>query len=167
MSNPSRLEGDYYFAGSVTFASLAAPNSSWGNDNIAAAAGIAASKLQHQNEIAVGLTKHTEDAATLRRVIHIPYGATATVLSFHAGATVAAGAGCSITVQLKKNGSSILTSAITVDDGDAAFALVAAAGFTSTALVAGDVLEAEIASVTGATPPKGVFVRLVLRSDAD
>ena len=163
----SRVEGDLYVAGTLAAQSLIPSSASVSDDSIQAAAGIDATKLEHRHQLTLSLFKHTEDAATIRRALHRVYGATATLVKFGVLATVAAGSASSATVQLKKNGVSILSAAITLDSTVTAFDLKEPAGYTSTALVAGDVLEVEITAVSGSTLPKGVTAFLVISEDAN
>lgn len=162
----STLDSDLYVNGSLTARSVVLPSSVVTDDAVQAAAGIAASKLEHQHQPTLVMSDHATDAATGRKVIHRVKGATGSIVDFRVGVTVAATSTGTITVQLKVNGSNVLSSAITVDSGTAAFGTVAASGYTSTALVTGDVLEVEILTATGSTLPKGVFAALTVREDA-
>jgi hypothetical protein len=59
-----------------------------------------------------------------------------------------------------------LTATISLTNSIAAYALVAAAGFSFTSWVAGDVIEAKIAATaSGGTLGKGVFCNLHMRED--
>ena len=162
----STLDSDLYVNGSLTARSVVLPESSVTNASVQAAAGINASKLEHQHQPALVLSDHATDVAAVRKVIHRVKGATADIVDFRIGCTVAATSTGTATFQLKKNGSNILSAAITLDSGTAAFGTVAAAGYTSTELVAGDVLEVEVLTATGSTLPKGVFAALTVREDA-
>ena len=72
-----------------------------------------------------------------------------------------------ITIQVKKNGTNILSASLVIDNANAAFAFESAAGFTSTALVANDVLEVDItAAAGGGTLGQGLFCELVTKEDA-
>jgi hypothetical protein len=92
-------------------------------------------------------------------------GATATLVAFGAGSVSVASGGGNAVIDLLKNGTTILTGTITLDSSNVAYVLEDAAGFTTTSLVAGDVLEFKLTSAT-ATKPKGVFCRLTIREDA-
>lgn len=157
----SKIDGDLYVSGSVVSQSMTLPSASVTNASVAAAAGIDTTKLDHLHVINLALGSHTDDAATVRKAMHRVYGATATVTQFGVYVTVAAGAATTLTVDLLKNGSSILSATFTVDNGDAAYALVEPAGFSSTSLVEGDVLEVSIV-LAGTNEPKGVNAFLVI-----
>ena len=106
-------------------------------------------------------------AVTERRVIKVVKGATGTIVNFRAGVVVANVGAATISIRLKKNGTNIDTAALVLDSGNAAFALEAAAGFTSTSLVANDVLEVDItAAAGGGTLGQGLFCELTAREDA-
>jgi hypothetical protein len=72
--------------------------------------------------------------------------------------------GGSCTIDLKKNGTSVLSGAVTLDSTTAAYALKDGT-VTTPAYAAGDVFEVQVASPSG-TKPKGVFARAVLREAA-
>lgn len=162
----SRVEGNLHVAGSLTAESMTLASGAVTDGSVQAAANVAASKLEHQYNLTVPLCDHATAAAAVRKVAHVVYGATGSVVAFGAGCTVLAAGGGNAVVDLKKNGTTILSSTITLDTGNTVNVLEDAAGFTSTSLVAGDVLEVSIESVA-ATEPKGVFAHLVIREKAD
>lgn len=131
-----------------------------------AAAGIQASKLQHQHEHFASDTFATT-TAVYRKVIHAVQGTTAALVRFAVGVTTAALGGATVTVDLFKNGSTILSGVITIDNTLTAFAL-RSGSFTSAACVAGDVFELKIATAAtgGGTLPAGFFSHFVIREDA-
>jgi hypothetical protein len=159
-------DGDLMVAGRLIAGAFTPPNDSVPNAAIQAGAGVSASKLQHQHQPDWPFSDHATAPSASRRALHRVRGAAGEIVSFGVLATAAAGAASSVTVDLKKNGATVLTATITLDNTTAAFALKQPAGFTSTVLAAGDVLEAEITAVSGANPPKGVNAVLVVREDA-
>ena len=140
------------------------PTGSITDNSIIAAAGVRASKLQQQYVKEKTLSAHAAAASATRQQIHRVMGATATILSFGVVASQAAGAASSATIDLKKNGVSILTATITLDNGTAAFALKAGT-LSSASAVAGDVFEAEVTAVAGANVPKGLTAYLWFNED--
>lgn len=155
------VTGQTVFAGGVTL-----PANSVSNTNVAAAAGIEATKLQHQHQQLVAQA-HGTAATTERRVIHVVKGVSGSVVNFRAGVVVACVGAATISIRLKKNGSNIDTAATVLDNANAAFAIEAAAGFSSTTLAAGDVLEVDItATAGGGTLGQGLFCELTVREDA-
>jgi hypothetical protein len=153
-------------AGAFRAGSMVIPPGSVGDDELKAA-GLSADVLQHQHQLTTWLSDHATNAAAKRVVAHQVYGAAAEVVAFGVGCTVAPTLTGTCTVELRKNGTTILTAPVVLDNTNAAFVIEEAAGFASTALVAGDVLEVEVAGTSGSTLPKGVHTRLVVREDAN
>jgi hypothetical protein len=159
------IQGDTRIAGTLAPQGFTPPAGCINNAAIPAGAGVAASKLEHQHQIATVHCNHATSIAADRRQIHKVMGATGTITSFGVVATVITGATTTTTVDLYKNGSSILSAAISLTSSTAIYIELQAAGFTSAAVVAGDILEAVI-SISGSNLPKGVTTHLNLREDA-
>ena len=124
-------------------------------DHVEAGAGIEASKLDHQHR-----ANYSQESATVAAsgawVRHTAKGA-GTLQEFKCGVVVACIGDSTITVDLLKNGVSILTAAVVLDNGDAAYAKVAGTIDTAT-FVTGDVFEVKITATVGTgTLGKGVF----------
>lgn len=131
--------------------------------DIAAGAGLSASKLGHQHVAAYSQPNTT--ATTETRTLHVVHGLTGTVLAFKAGSIVPCVGGATITVDLKKNGSSILSSVITLNAASVA-RVVQAATISSAGLAVGDWLEIVITATTGGgTIGTGFFCEAVLAED--
>lgn len=161
----SRFEGDCFFNGNLSARTFTLPAGTVSDPNVQPAAGIQASKLQQQHEPLVALCNYATAAFVVRLPLHCVFGATAEIQEFRVGCAVAAAPGSSITIDLKKNGSSILLAPITLDSTLGAYALRQPTGFSSANLVAGDVLEVAVLTVAGATPPQGVFAQVIVRED--
>jgi hypothetical protein len=165
MGIPLVLPLDLIIQGVCAPATLNIPASTILDAAVNANAGIQASKLQHQYS-----HNKSDDFSTTtaveRSVVHTVYGATGTLLRFGVGVTTAAIGAATVTVDLKKNGITILTATITIDSTLAANA-VRTGTFVSTGLVAADVLELHITAAVagGGTLPKGFFSQLILRED--
>ena len=157
------IPGDLLVQGRVVPASITMPSGSVSNDSVVSAAGVSASKLEHQHQITTWLAPHGTAAAATRYVMHVAVGA-GTRTSFGAGATVAPTGADNVVVRLLKNGAAILSASITLDNANTNF-VIEAGTISSAAYVAGDVFEAEIVSVSGTTA-KGVFARLNTREAA-
>ncbi len=149
---------------SATFTTIDLPSTSVGNSQITAGAGIEAEKLEHHHSI-TGNQPNTA-ATTETRVIHNVYGATGDTLAFEAGSIVAATGNATVTLDVLKNGTTILASVITLDNANTA--RVAEAGSISVATLAdGDVLEVVIVATIGTGAlPTGLFYNLRLNEDA-
>ncbi len=162
----STHDGDHFFAGNVSCRTLAIPSSTVVDDDVSASAAIQASKMAHQHQ-QMYTQLHGTAATTAREVIHIAKGSTGSIVNFRAGVVVACVGAATISIRLKKNGSNIDTAALVLDSTNAAFAIEAAAGFSSSSYVTGDVFEVDItATAGGGTLGQGLFCELTVREDA-
>lgn len=155
------LDGDVHVRGQLSAQSQVLPASSVGNSQVQATAGISASKVQQQH---LAPFSQSGNAVAATEMIYQQHGATGTVEAFKVSCLVIAGSGGSCTVDLKKNGTTILTGTVSLGDTDAAYTLKSPGGYTSQALVAGDVLTVVVGDITG-TVPQGVFAQAVIHSD--
>jgi len=164
MAAPNRITGQTEFTAPVTFTNaVALPAGTVTNAMVAAGAGIAASKLGHRRRW--NYTKPGTAASETVAAIEI-YGTSGTILEFSAGSVAIAVGAATVTVDLKKNGSSILTSVITLDSANTA-RVMETSSLTSTTLAAGDFLEVVIvATAGGGTIPTGLLVQLIHDEDA-
>lgn len=156
------FQGDVFVAGQFFAQYMSIPANAIGNSQVVAGAGIEATKLEQQVAKSVNFSNHATNVAVARLPLHRVYGVNGSIVSFGVTATVPAGAGGTATVDLKKNGVTVLSGTFQLNDTHAAYQLVTPAGFTSTALLQGDHLDAEITAVAG-TVPKGVTAWLVVR----
>lgn len=162
--------GDLYVSGALSCGSLTPPANSVTDAAVATGASgskVSATKLQHQHLKLYAQASGTT-ASTESRVIHYVYGAVGTLVSLKAGNVVAPIGAATVTVNLKKNGSSILTggTAITLDNTTTAYTGIVSGTFSSAALAAGDVLEFVFtATAGGGTLPTGVWAEVILRED--
>lgn len=159
------LDGAIYFTGAVQFGStITLPSGSIGNSQIASSAAIDATKLQHQYAKQFAQV-HGTAATAERRVIHRAKGA-GTLTEFKAGPVVAATGDSTVTVDLRKNGTTVLSGTISITSGTAAFAVVTGS-ISSASYSAGDVFEVvQTVSAGTGTLPQGVFAEAVFREDA-
>lgn len=157
------IPNNVHVAGTLSAENMALPDETVGDDQVEAGANISADKLQHKHFTHYAQDS-TTDAAVERKVLYVAKVA-ATLVRFAAGSVSPAAAAGNAVVDLLKNGVSVLSAAITLDSGNAAYALEDAAGFSSTALAAGDVLEFKLTSAA-ATTPKGVFCQLIVNENA-
>jgi hypothetical protein len=138
------------FAGNASF--------SIADSDISGTANISASKVQHQHRQVYSQPNTTSTTET--RIIHVVNGASATITSFSAGSIVANVGGATVTVDLKKNGSSVLTSVITLNSSTVAYTPTLATLSTTTATT-NDVFTIVItATVGGGTLATGVYASL-------
>lgn len=156
MAAPSRIEGDVYVNGTLTGKTLAPSAGCVVDASVSASADIAATKVNHQHRAV--FAQANSSAASETRVIYVCYGASGTVVAFSAGSIAAAVGAATVTVDLKKNGTSILTGVITLDNANTARVVEAGTLTGSNSVVAGDVLEVvTVATAGGGTLPTGVF----------
>jgi len=163
------LPSDLYVAGALTSQTFSPPAGSISDAAVAApsppSAAVKATKLQQQYEPTYKQASATT-AVSDQQVLHVVRGTTATIIDYEAGCVVANIGAATVTVDLLVNGTTVLSSTISLSSSQTAYQVVTAAGFTSTAMVAGNVLETKItATAGGGTLGKGVFVSLRLRED--
>lgn len=162
MSNA--FDGDLVVRGGLSAQSMTIPANAVGNAQIPAGAGITYTKLQQLRQ--PSYAQPNTAATTETRMMLAVRGATATVVELAAGAIVAAIGAATVTVDLKKNGVSILSGVLTLDNTTAAYVLKTATVLTPN-LVVGDVLTIVItATAGGGTLPTGFFVQIRVSEDA-
>lgn len=158
-------EGDLTVRGTLRATTMVPSSQSVGDAECDAGDPITAEKLEHQY-IARLAQVHGSAATAERRVVHCAYGA-GDVVDVRAGVVVAAIGDSTVTVDVKKNGTTILSAPIVLDATNLAYAeetgSVSVAAFS-----AGDVLEVftTVAAGTG-TLPQGLYVNVVLHEAAD
>jgi len=160
-----RIEETGVFRALVTFLNIRFNAGAVAKEHIEAAAGIEATKLEHAHRAVYAQESATTAAAAKDEVIHVVKGTAGTLQEFKAGNVVANLVDATITVDLHKNGVSILTAAIELDNTDLAY--IPKAGIVDTgAVVADDVLEVVVtAAAGGGTIGKGVFAYLDIHED--
>jgi hypothetical protein len=132
------------------------PVNSFGDAQISAANPLGVTKVTHQY-IPCYAQPNGSAAASETKAVFVARSA-GTVRAIEAGIITAAVGAATVTIDLKKNGVSILTSVITIDNSKVAYAKTAGA-ISSAAYVAGDVFTLVItATAGGGTLPQGLFV---------
>jgi hypothetical protein len=139
---------------------LRLPSACVSDATVAGDAAIAVAKLLHQRVKTYSQPNTT--ATTETRCIHIVRGTSGTIKGFTAGTIVACSGAATITVDLKKNGSSVLASVITLDSANSA-RVVEDGSISSASVAVGDWLEVVItAPAGGGTLGTGLGVQLVI-----
>jgi hypothetical protein len=165
MVAPIVLYSDVQVLGTITGNAITVPSGTITNAMVNAAANIGASKMQHEF-LATYAQESATNAVSEQRVVHAAKGATATITQFGAGAVVLLTGADTCTVDLLKNGASILTAVISLLSSDT-IRVIKFATLSSTSLVVGDVLEVKtVVSHTSGTLPKGVFARALVVEDS-
>lgn len=159
----SRISGNLQVIGNISGQTITIPASSVSNGQVQALAGVDASKLQHQHQPVVGQAGTAADQTT---VVHVARGATGTVVGFAAGLVGPCTGDSTVTFDLKKNGVTVLSSPVSVDSGDAAYAIVSGT-VTVPALAQDDVLTVVVDATVGTgTLGTGAFASVTIREDA-
>lgn len=156
-------DGNLHVKGRITCEQMTVPAGAVSNASIASDAAIESEKLEHR--IIKDLKQPNSAATTETRGIHIAKGA-GTVEAFDAGSIAKAVGDSTVTVDLKKNGSTILIAVITLDNANTN--RVAEAGvISSPTYAAGDWFEVVITAVAGTgTLPTGVFAQAAFNERA-
>ena len=145
--------------------SFTPPANSVGNSVVRAGDPIDAEKLEQQYVRTHGQA-HGTNATAERRVLHVAQAA-GELFAIEAGVTVAATGNSTATVDLHKNGSTILSAPIVLDNTNAAYAGEAGT-FSSQPYVAADVSEVVVTVSAGTgTLPQGVYAAVCFREDAE
>lgn len=162
MQIPSRIEGSIYISGALSAKSMTLPDAVVTDDTVAADAAISALKLEHQFKPTYSKPSPASEVA----VLHYVFGATGVVSNVVAGTVALCTGDATISIDVKKNGTTILTAPIVLDSANTAY--VAEAGTVSvTALAAGDVLTVAVTATAGTGAlGTGLFVSLNLFEDA-
>lgn len=160
----TRFDQDVHVNGTLSAKTLDIPASTIVDADVSSAADIGQGKLEHQH--AKHYSQANAAASDETRMLHVVYGASGTILDFRAGSIAKAVGDSTVTVDLKKNGTTVLSSVITLDNANTN--RVAEAGTLSvTTLTNGDVLEVVIDATIGTgTLPTGVFCELRLKEKA-
>lgn len=156
------VQGNIIISGGGT---IALPANAVGNTQVSAASPLTVDKSVQQINC-VYAQKHgavvADDTGTF---IHGALAA-GVVHSIQAWVRVIPVGAATVTVDLKKNGTTVLTAVITLDSGNVAYTVEIGA-ITTTAYVAGDFFEVVIdATAGGGTLPQGLGVEVVFRETA-
>lgn len=157
----SVISGDLVVTGACRFGSLTVPNSSVGNTQFSSTDLLSADKQNHQ--FVKLFTQVSGSIATAEtRAIHSAYAA-GTVIGVAVGSVVAATGNSTVTVDVRKNGTTILSATIVLDNANTAY-VVETGTISTAAYSAGDTFTVvQTVSAGTGTLPQGVFVRLVLQ----
>lgn len=163
----STIDGEHLFRnGTVTFGDrVTLPAGCIGDNQADAANPFETDKVRHRHHKTFAQANGSA-AATEQRVVHVGYGAAGSVVAIRAGIrTAGSGGGMSVTVDVKKNGTSILSSVVTINASTVALAK-ASATVTTADYEDGDVIEVVVtATAGGGTLPQGLFVDLLFDED--
>lgn len=162
MGQPLHVPIDLVVAGTLYAQNMVIPAASVGDSQIPANAGIEASKLMHQHRAVYAQGSSSTTAAADTKVLFTVYGTSGTIIAFRAGAVVPNVGAATCTVDLRKNGTTVLSAVITLNSSQTARQLVSGA-VTTTAVASGDVLEVVVtATAGGGTLAQGLFASLTV-----
>lgn len=156
---------DIYVKGVFRADTFVLPNNAVRDENVTAAAPLGATKTVHQY-VQVHRQAHANAVASVREVVHVAIGA-GTLVQAQAGITVAAVGAATVVVDVFKNGTSVLSATITIDNGtvvnDSVIGPIATGPY-----LANDVFSVSVtATAGGGTLPKGLFVAVTFREAAE
>lgn len=160
----NQIDGDIRIVGTLVPDDIVLPDSCVTSGKVEAAANISADKLESRIYVSHAQANSAATAETRSLFVAIRDGI---VNSVKAGSIAAAIGDSTTTIDVKKNGTSILSSTITLNNSNTA--RTAVSGTINGAqddLVAGDWLEVVITISAGTgTLPTGVFVQLEIDQD--
>lgn len=137
------------------------PDGSFGDSQMSASSPLLATKVKHQY-VKVAAQVHGSAAAAERRVVHVARSS-GEVTAFEAGIVVAAVGDSTVSVDLRKNGTTILSAPVSISSAQAAYAEVAGT-ISGGSYSAGDVFEVVITVTAGTgTLPQGLYADAVFR----
>lgn len=158
--------GDLYVQGNLRADSMTVPNNAVGNAAVNSGSPLDSTKTIVRHRKTSNQKRGVSIAANAGEPIHqVTSPSGGTLVGFQASILVAgvswAGGGQAV-IDLKKNGSSVLSGTITIDGTSVAYTPVIGT-FSSTALLQNDVLEVVVTFTAGTgTPAQGLIVTLVL-----
>jgi uncharacterized protein YfiM (DUF2279 family) len=153
-----RVENPTFFVGPVTFGTggVVLPASVITDSQVAPAAGITQDKLEHQH---AKIYNQAGNAVSETKAIYVARSA-GTLLSFVAGMVGANAGAATVTFDLKKNGTTVLTAVVSLGSGDPAYTPKSGT-LSVTSFVAGDVFTVvTVATAGGGTLGTGAFASL-------
>ncbi len=161
MATPTVIQGDVHIVGNLTGATVTPSSSTVTDAAVSASAAISASKIQQQYVFNLCFTG---SAASGTYGFHIAYGA-GTIVAIQAASVTAAVGAATVTIDLKKGGSSVLTGVITLDNANTA-RTAEAGSISSASYSAGNFFEVvTVATAGGGTLPTGLVISVVLREN--
>lgn len=157
MPQPDIIWSDKDFRGNIRFGgTVDFPAGGIVNEDVSSLAAIAASKTIHQRAFVYRQATGTAVVAETAYDWFVVFGATGSLVDLRAAVTgaIATGADRTVTIDLQKSTgggafATVLTAPIVLDDASVIRVAEAASGFSSTSLVAGDILRLTVA-VAGA-----------------
>ena len=166
MPLPNTIVGDLRVTGNLVAGGMTIPSNSIGDGQIQAGSpGKYISPTKYERWVERTYAQPNTTATTETKPLHAAYGATGQVVQFVAGSIAVAAGAATVTIDLKKNGTSILTAPITLNNTNSP-RVVVAASIASANYVVGDFFEVVVtATAGGGTLPTGVFAQMMTTED--
>lgn len=155
----NKVDGDLYVAGNFKADSLTLPYNCVGDNQISASAGLIAYNKTQKQRACRYTQKYGSAVVSERSGIHIGVGS-GSISTFFGTLSVACAGAATVTVDLLKNGTTVLSGVITLNSGVSAFTY-ALGTIASANYAAGDVFEVNVtATAGGGTIGQGLTVML-------
>lgn len=152
MARRSVVEGEYLYRDAITFVTApAVPASSFGNTEFDGTDPLATAKQVHRYVRSLSQA-HGSAAAAERRIVHRCHGA-GSIVAVRVGVAVACIGDSTITVDVKKNGTTVLSAPVVLDSGNLAY--TAEGGALSVTTTAADACLEVIVTVSAGTGTLG------------
>jgi hypothetical protein len=161
MAAQSILEGDVHVTGVLTAADMRPSTGSITNAMVDAAAAIDATKVQQQYLASYRVAT----PVTVTEYTHIARGA-GTIVGVRAVIDTAPAAGNSYTIDVQKNGVTILSSTISVTDATTPDSILTGT-LSVTSYVANDLFRVVVTTTGGGSKGTGLLVQTILRESAN
>jgi len=157
-------DGDWHVGGRLTADTMVLPNDAVADAAVSSAAAIATHKLRHRH--LAGLTQASATTATTTRIpVLVVRGSAAEVKALVAGLVSKNIGAATVTIDLLKNGVSVLSSPLVLTSTPVDYE-VSSAAINLPDLVQDDVLEVDVvAAAGGGTLGTGLFVEAVVDED--
>lgn len=158
---------DIYIDGKLTVGSFVLPNGAVTDSKVDSGAAIQATKLEHEHVQITETNGYNTNAATGQWLVHIARGP-AVIQDFSVFDRVAATVDATVTIDILKNGVSILSATYSLTASVTAYSVHSImSSIASPNLVAGDVIEMKISAVSAGAGalPKGVAGVLTVYED--
>lgn len=161
----SRIEGDIQYTGNIRFSGdVQLPADVVGDSHWDADDPLAYTNQQQK------IAKHYSQSGTIASAtvpIHVVHGTTGGAIAIKAGSISACTGPATVTIDLKKNGTTVLTGVITLDNGNTARVMEAGTLVASPTNAAGDFYELVItATASSGTLGTGLMVAVWFYEDA-
>lgn len=162
MSN--RIDGGLHVSGNFSATSVTLPAGTVTDVMVNAGAAIGQEKLEHQHRANFSQPNTTATAET--KVVHVAY-ADGELLDFRAGLIGPCVGAATVTFDLKKNGTTVLTGVVTLNNTHSARQDVAGTISGTVTCVTGDVFEVvTTATAGGGTIGTGAFASMTIKEAA-